>query len=250
MNKIFHVVSILSIIVISVNSIQGQTSELEDSSSNSTEFRFPPLQVVLDSVLKRSAMLKFRKNHISVLESTRASERIYWSRNLGVQADTRYGNLSNFATSEDGFSNTTALTTATQLNYTVGVYLRFPLFDVLNRKNQIELAELEVDEATSMAEFTKEEIRQTVIRMYQNLLLKQKLLKIRSRSFSDGSLNKQMVEKEFKNGVVPLSEYVRINGMTSDLESDYEEAMSEFITAKQLLEDMAGFIFGLTNLKR
>jgi hypothetical protein len=250
MNKILHIVSILSIIVISFNTMQGQTSELEDSSLNSTEFRFPPLQVVLDSVLKRSAMLKFRNKHIGVVESTLASERIYWSRNLGVQADTRYGNLSNFATSEDGSNNTASLTTATQFNYTVGVYIRFPLFDVLNRKNQIELAELEIDEATSMAEFTKEEIRQTVIRMYQNLILKQKLLKIRSRSFSDGSLNKQMVEKEFKNGVVPLSEYVRISGITSNLESDYEEAMSEFITAKQLLEDMAGFIFGLTNLKR
>ena len=55
-----------------------------------------------------------------------------------------------------------------------------------------------------------------------------------------------MVEKEFRNGIVPISEYVRIVGMTENMEADYETAMSEFITAKQLLEDMAGFTFDLT----
>jgi hypothetical protein len=33
--------------------------------------------------------------------------------------------------------------------------------------------------------------------------------------------------------------------MTSNLEADYEMAKSEFIIAKQLLEDMAGFVFNL-----
>jgi outer membrane protein TolC len=193
-------------------------------------------------------MVNFRNQHIGVKESTLASERIYWSRNLGIQADTRYGNLSNFATSEDGISNTAALTTAKQFNYSVGFYIKIPIFDVLNRKNQIKLAKLEVDEAKSMAEFQKEEIRQTVIRMYQDLLLKQKLLQIRSRSLGDGRVNLQMVEKEFRNGIVPISEYVRIVGMTENLEADYTKTMSEFITVKLMLEDMAGFEFSLTQL--
>ena len=58
----------------------------------------------------------------------------------------------------------------------------------------------------------------------------------------------QMVEKEFRNGIVPIAEYVRIVGMTENMEADYTKAMSEFITAKLLLEDMAGFEFGLTRL--
>jgi outer membrane protein TolC len=246
MNKLLYVLSILCLTVISCNSIKAQTSEFEDNSSKAIEFKFPPLQVVIDSAIKRSPMLSFRKHHIGVVESTLESERIYWTRNLGIQGDSRYGNLSNFATSEDGVSNTAALTTAKQFNYSIGVYLKFPVFDVLNRKNQIKLAKLEVEEAISMAEFTKEEIRQTVIRLYQDLVLKQKLLQIRSRSVGDGRVNMEMVEKEFRNGVVPISEYVRINGMTANMEADYEKAMSEFITAKQLLEDMAGFVFGLT----
>jgi hypothetical protein len=31
--------------------------------------------------------------------------------------------------------------------------------------------------------------------------------------------------------------------MTANMEADYEKAMSEFIVAKKLLEDLAGFVF-------
>lgn len=208
-------------------------------------FNFPPLQTIIDSVIKRSGMVNFRNTHIEVMESTLASEQIYWARNMGIQADSRYGNLNNFSSNEDGEALSQVLTTSKQFNYSVGFYLKFPLFDVLNRKHQVKLAQLEVDEAKSMAAFQEEEIEQTVIRMYQNMVLRQKILLIRSTSLGDARVNMQMVEKEFKNGVVPLSEYVRITGMTSNMEADYETAMSEFITAKQMLEALAGFVFDL-----
>jgi len=248
MNKLFFILLIFSLSVVSFNTIQGQTSEFEDISLSGSEFKFPSLKVVMDSVIKRSAMVSYRNYNIQSRESTLATERIHWSRNMGVQADTRYGNLSNFSTSEDGTSNTAALKTAVQFNYSVGIFLKFPLFDVINRKNQIRLAESEVEAAKSMVKLEKEQLRQTVIMRYQDLILKQKLLRIRSRMLGDGRVNKQMAEKEFRNGVVPLTEYVRINGMTVDMEVAYERAMSEFITAKQLLEDMSGFVFGLTHL--
>ena len=205
----FFLKFIIIVIVLScfMPSLMAQTPEPGGVSIIKDEFKFPSLEVVIDSVLKRSAMVSFRKNSIAVKESTLATERIYWSKNLGVQADTRYGNLSNFATSEDGVSNTAALTTSKQFNYSVGFFVK-----------------------------------------YQDLILKQKILQIKSRSLGDGRVNMQMVEKEFRNGIVPIAEYVRIVGMTENMEADYTKAMSEFITAKLLLEDMAGFEFGLTRL--
>lgn len=249
MSKVFKIVSIISLMVLQFNYVNAQAINGSKDSilNNSSRFEFPPLKVIIDSVIKNHAMVNFRKNHIGVKESTLASEQIYWTRNFGIQADTRYGNLSNFATDSDGINTTAALTTARQFNYSVGVYLKIPIFDFLNRKNQIKLAKLEVEEAKSMAEFQKQEIRQTVIRLYQEMLYKNKVLKIRSKSLADAKVNMQMVEKEFKNGIVAISEYVRINSMTANMEAEYEKAMSEFITVKQMLEDMAGFVFGLTN---
>ncbi|MBF4470576.1 TolC family protein [Flavobacterium sp. HJJ] len=249
MKKVLKINILFALLMFSINTAEAQTLQYNDVSINGSEFEFPPLKTVIDSVLKRNSMLKFRKDHIGVKESVLASERIYWTRNMGLQADGRYGTLNNFSSSENGVSNTAYSTLSTQYNYSVGVYVKFPVFDALNRKNQIKLAKFEVDEAKNMADFQEDEIRQTVIKLYQELILKQKLLLIRSKSLSDGKINMQMVEKEFRNGIVPVSEYVRITGITSNLEADYESAKSEFIITKQLLEDMAGFVFNLTKSK-
>ncbi len=242
MKKVLKKIIIFTLTVFSLNSVQAQTTE-----NNEESFSFPPLKVVMDSVLKRNAMLQFRKNHVGVKESTLASERIFWTRNIGVQVDSRYGTLNNFSSSADGISNTAFSTLSKQYNYSVGMYLKFPVFDVLNRKNQLKLARLEIDEAKSMTKFQEDEIRQTVIRLYQDVILKQKLLLIKSKNLGNGKVNMEMVEKEFRNGVVPIAEYVRITSMTSNFEADYESAKSEFIIAKQLLEDMSGLVFNLTN---
>jgi outer membrane protein TolC len=246
MKKFFNVLLILFLIIISINTIKAQESKIYDNSLKGSEFRFPPLQVVIDSALKRSAMVNFRKYNILAKQAVLATERISWTKNLGAQIDANYGNINNFVTNQTGAGSSTALSNSTQLNYMAGFYLKFPLFDGINRKNQIKLAESEVEAARRMEDFEKEEIRKTVITLYQNLILKQRILQIRSRSLGDGRVNQQMVEKEFRNGIVAISEYARINGITSNLEADYETAMAEFIIAKKLLEDMVGFVFELT----
>jgi outer membrane protein TolC len=108
---------------------------------------------------------------------------------------------------------------------------------------------MELEESKSMVQFQEDEIRQTTIKLYQDLILKQKLLQIKSESLGNGRVNIQMVEKEFRNGLVPIAEYVRISSMSSNMESDYESAKSEYLVAKQILEDMAGFVFNVTPSK-
>lgn len=245
MYRFFRMPAILVLLIVSFQNVQAQTIDSLDNGVGRSDFSFPPLDVIVDSVIKRSAMVNFRNSNIEVKESVLATERIHWSRNLGFQADSRYGNLNNFSSNEDGEALSQVLTTTKQFNYSVGVFLKFPLFDGLNRKNQLKLARSEVAAAKSMVEFENEQIRQTVIVLYQELLLKHKLLQIRSKSLGDGRVNMQMVEKEFRNGIVPVSEYVRISNITTNLEANYETAMSEFITAKKLLEEMAGFVFNI-----
>jgi len=247
MYRLFKILSILILIIVSFQNIQAQVTDNSDNAIKPNEFYFPPVEVVIDSVIKRSAMVNFRNTNIEVKEAALASERIHWARNLGVSATTNYGNVNNFSTSEDGVTNSSALTITEQLNYSTGLYLRFPLFDAINRKNQIKLAKAEVAGAKNMVEFENEQIRKMVISLYQEVLLKQKLLQIRSKGIIDGRVNMQMVEKEFRNGVVPISEYVRISSITTNLEAAYETALSEFITSKKMLEDMSGFVFVLKN---
>ena len=50
----------------------------------------------------------------------------------------------------------------------------------------------------------------------------------------------EMVEKEFKNGLIAISEYVRISDMTSRIASEFEEAKTDFLVSKKLLENITG----------
>jgi len=45
-------------------------------------------------------------------------------------------------------------------------------------------------------------------------LIKQKLLGIKSLNMGSATVNMSMVEKEFRNGVIPIAEYVRLSDMT------------------------------------
>jgi outer membrane protein TolC len=239
MKHLLKTIFILTITVFSFTVVKAQSNTIE----NADDISLPPLQVVIDSALTRNGMRKFRNQEIGVKESRLASERIFWTRNLNFVAETSYGNLNNFSTNADRAGSTSALTNTTQYNYGAGLSVRFPIFDLINRKNQINLAKYEVAGAKDMLQSQEDEIRQEVIKMYHDIILKQKILKINSKALGDNKVNMEMVEKEFRNGVVPISEYVRYTTITAEAEVAFESVMSEFIIAKKLLEDMTGLVF-------
>ena len=207
------------------------------------EVVIPPLAVLLDSAMKHSSTVRFRALDIEAKSALLVSEKNYWTRNIGFVADTRYGTYDNFSLNATDYSTTKFNTTSRQMNYGFGVYMKFPIVDLLDRKNQVKRARSELEQAKSMSEAQQEELRQQVIRQYQVVLLKQKLLNIQSLALGNARVNVDMIEKEFRNGLIPVSEYVRISDIVSRVESDYEKAKSEFITEKMILEDIVGFSF-------
>jgi len=246
MKQLFEIIFILIINTVCLNKALAQTSSFDAKSTDLNQINIPPLEVIMDSVINRNAMVRFRKKEIEAKEYHLKSERVYWTRNIGVQADTRYGTLDNYTTNIDALSRANFSTiTNKQFTYTVGLYLKLPLFDVVNRKNQVRMATVELEAARSMAEFQEDEVKETVITQYQDLILKQRLLYLKSQNLGDARVNMEMVEKEFRNGIIAIGEYVRISDMTSRIESDYEVAKSNFLLSKQLLENIAGFTIGV-----
>jgi len=204
---------------------------------------FPPLLDLIDAAIKHNAMVGYRGQEIAAKKENIKTQQNFWLRNLGLQADTRYGTFDNFSTIANAGSTTLQSITNRQLNYGAGLFIKLPVFDVVNRKTQIKQAKAEMEQANYLQQAQADEIRQIVIRQYEELLLKQKLLSIRSQNLGSAIVNTQMVEKEFRNGVIPVFEYVRLSDMTSRIKSEYEMAKSEFIVSKKILEEIVGFSF-------
>jgi outer membrane protein TolC len=207
------------------------------------EIAIPPLHDIIDSAINYNAAIKFRKLDIKAKNANFNSEKNYWLRNMGLQADTRYGTFDNFSTNNNGLSTSIFNTTSRQLNYGLGVYLKFPIVDIIDRKNQLKRAGIEVEQSKMMAEQQEQEIRQLVIQKYHELILKQRLLNIQALAMGNARTNMEMVETGFRNGTISVTEYVRISDIVTRVETDFEKAKTDFITAKMILEDIAGFTF-------
>lgn len=129
------------------------------------------------------------------------------------------------------------------MNYGVGLYLKFPFVDIVDRRNQIIRASAEVEQARSMVEVQETELTQLIIRLYEDLILKQRLLNIQSLAIGNARVNMEMIETEFRNGIITVTEYVRVSDIVTRAESDYEKAKTDFTSAKMVMEEIAGFSF-------
>ena len=232
---------LIALCVLALKGVSGQKTGIQVSPVKDTTIILPPLVDLIDSALKHNASVRYRNLDIQVRESGLKTTQNYWLRNMGFQADTRYGTFDNFSSTATTQSTTMYTATSKQFNYGLGLYLKLPLGDILDRKNQIKGANAQLEQARAMEEAQQDEIRQMVIRQYQEVLLKQRLLNIRSLNLGNARVNMEMVEKQFANGLIPVAEYVRISDIISTSEVAYESARSEFITSKMILEDIIGF---------
>ncbi len=200
----------------------------------------PNLEILVDSAWAKHGLLKYRKSTIDVKKANLKYKKRYWTRNFGVQGDSRYGTFANFSESVTSTSTVNLASNTTQFNYGFGVFLKIPVFDIYNRKSEIKQAKAEIEQARGYWEFQKYEIREEVITLYENLILKQTVLELKSKNFGNAKVSAKMAEKEYKNGAIPIFEYVRLTDITARIETEYQTAKSEFILAKKLLENLTG----------
>jgi outer membrane protein TolC len=225
----------------------AQDSKAFDILNGEIETMLPPLETMIDSALSNSPYVKFRDLQIDVNEYKLKADRALWMKNLGIQTDVRYGTFDNFSTNTaEGQNPALIATRSNQLNYGAGAYIKLPLYDFMNRKNQIRLARAEVDQAQSLSLVQRNEVRQLVIKQYNDLLIKSRILKIKLKYAETSKINMEMVEKEFLNGIIAVSEYARISESVSRTETDIETAKIEFRTAYMILEEIVGVKFNRT----
>jgi len=235
---------LILLIIYSWNSL-SQPIQLEQINDDLSKL-LPPLESLIDSALAHDPSVKFRDLQIVVNRNKLKADKSYWMRNLGIQGDVRYGTFNIFSTNTaEGQNPDNIATQENQFNYGVGAFIKFPLIDLLNRKNQISWATAEIEQARSMVEAQKKEIRQLVITRYNELILKHNLLKIKAKYLALIKTNTLMTEQEFQNGIVDISEYSRITGISTNAESDFETARVEFLTAYMMLEEIIGFKLNL-----
>lgn len=244
----FRILSIVFILLTISSSGYSQDSKNFNLLKDDVEAVLPPLITLIDSAIAHNPYVKFRDNQILMNESKLKTNQTQWTRNIGLQSDIRYGtfnNFNNFTTGGQSPDITSTLTT--EFNYGVGAFIRLPFDEIFNRKNLIKTAKSELDQAHNMADVQRNELRQIVIKQYNELILRQRLLKIKSKYLEVSRFNMEMADKDFHAGVLSVNDYSRISELASSAESDFQTIKVEFNTAYLILEEVVGIKFNLTN---
>jgi outer membrane protein TolC len=248
--RIFYTFSLLLFIhwLISMGSAYGQQGSGFDPAKDEISGKLPPLSVLIDSAISNDPYIRFRDLQLVINNCKLKANRVEWTRNVGFQADVRYGNFYNYSINSSGGTDPAAIATnRLETKYGGSLYVKFPVYDFLNRRNQLKLAEVEIEQARSMSEVQRDETRQLVIRQYNDLVLKQRLLRIKAKYLETSRIKMQMVEKEFTNGIISVTEYARISEIVTRTEADFEIARVDFLTSYLILEEITGMKFNLTN---
>lgn len=215
------------------------------------ESLLPPLETIIDSAIAKNSYIKFRDQQIVVNEFKLKSERVRWMQNLGLQSDIRYGTFDNFSmNTAAGQTPSVIATRNNQLNYGVGAYIKIPLFDFVNQKHLVGAAKAEKDQAVSLAAVQRDELRQAVIKQYHEVIMKHRVLKIKSKFLETSRISVIMAEKEFQNGVTTVSEYTRISEIAANAEVDFERSKIDYVSAFMLLEEITKIKFQFNKPKQ
>jgi outer membrane protein TolC len=224
----------------------GQQKKAFDLLEDNIQDFLPSLAVLIDSAIINDHYVNFRKRQIDVNFNKLVRDRRQWMRDIGFQADARYGNFDNFSTNTaEGQSPSVYATTRSETKYGFGAYIKFPLFDLVSQRNQVNLAKTEILQAEDMYQMQKTEVRQKIIEQYNNVILNQKLLIIKAKFLETSRVNMLMTEKEFLNGVISISEYARLSSIVSQAEEEFEKQKTEFKITYMILEEMIGFKLNL-----
>ncbi|OFY09125.1 MAG: hypothetical protein A2X11_02525 [Bacteroidetes bacterium GWE2_42_24] len=207
--------------------------------------RIPPLETLIDSAIANSPYLKNRNNMVTKMQYEFKSAQRKILNSMSVSGSMNYGRNS-FSTLSDIVS---VIESSTQDNfvYNVGLSVRLSIFDIANRRNELNIARKEIEESINSLEEKVFEIKKEVTFQYNDLILKQKLLKIASDNMLTSQMRMVMIEQKFLNNEIALEELSRIMEWHSDAQIAYETAAIELMNAYILLELTCGLKFNLMN---
>jgi outer membrane protein TolC len=212
------------------------------------EDKLPPLEVLIDSAVKNAPLIRMEGAEISIARYKLLEYRRAWTKHFGFTSKFSWGNRYQYTMSETtgGFPSE-FLTTGNQTLFDVGIYLKIPVFEIVNQKNSVNQGKRQIEAHMIRKEQMIRETKQEVIFTFQNLLLHQDLLKVKNEAQVTSSLQVKMAEKEFLNGNISIAELARLTQTHSSNLYNYKQDRMLFYRQYLLLEQLVGMKFNLLN---
>ncbi|MBC8435979.1 MAG: TolC family protein [Bacteroidetes bacterium] len=210
--------------------------------------RIPPLDDLIDSAIVHSPNVQAADAEIYMRKYQIKSARRDIMTNFYLDAGMNIYYLDVLTNNKTNLGDISAvLSTQDNSSYALGLSIRLPLDDLMDRRNRIKYATKYMEQGFSERDYQIRLIRRDIIVQYNRLIINQKILKIANDNQIYMGLQMALAEKEFLNAQISLYEIARLNEMNRRAVTDFEQARNEFYNAYMILQEIVGIKFNVIN---
>ncbi len=230
---VLFILTSLSLSTAYTQTFEGPRSEWPDK-------QLAPLEVLIDRAINRAYELKLADKVIEAQKYELKQSQRSFLNNVRVGAGLNYGNGNVVTQNGSGVDQTFVLQNRQSLQYNAGFSVGLSLGELLNRKSNIQMKQIEIDKAYIDKEQIMDNIRQEVIGRYQKVILAIRILEAMLESKETGSLTFAVADKYFKEGQMPIEAYTQALDAKANRVLTLEKARLECVIALYELKEVVG----------
>ena len=227
---------ILFMLILLTGNIYAQTE------TDETQWKLPPMQILIDSALVHSPLMKSADASIEISEILLTDVRRNWLNRFSVGVDTRLGTFIDYRALQDYTGGTFVPLSVTKfmLNYSAGFSASVPITEFTDRKRKIQKAQLEIEISRNRKTELENQVKTVVIAAYFDALSIQKTLETRTQISSTASTLFSQSRLDFAENRISLDEYMKINEAYLSALNELELQKFAFLKAVYTLEIIVG----------
>lgn len=203
-------------------------------------FELRPLNAILADAEQHSPALKMEQLDAEILYSDLRILKKEWANYLALSGSFQVGNVQFIDNLSSGSTPDVRTVTRENIFAVAGVSIRLPLSDFITKAERRRQLEIQLDQERLNLQQKKFELRQLVIRQYNDLQRALRLMEIRNRDLNFHELTTETAERYFREGSMDLEEYTNAFNRRNEAEIRLEEAKMDAQLLYLLLRELAG----------
>lgn len=203
-------------------------------------FELRPLDALLADAQRNSPVLQLQQINAELLYSDLRLLKKEWANYIALSASYQVGNVQFIDNLSSGSTPDVRTVTRENVFAVAGVSIRLPLSDFITKGERRRQVELRLDQERFDLQQKEFELRQLVIRQYNDLQRALRVLEIRNRDLRFHILATETAERYFREGSMELDEYTDTFNKSNEAEIRLAEAQLDAQLLYLLLKELVG----------
>ncbi|QNF32345.1 TolC family protein [Adhaeribacter swui] len=198
------------------------------------------LPLLIDAAVKYSAQIEKLDAAKQIAYDNIRLSRKQILNGLAIGSGYSYGTMLNTINGDQQVSQINAFNLPARAQYNSGINLSLSLGQLLGRKYEVHRQELTLKQAEADRKTEEREIRQLIIRTYQEVSLAKVTWEQSVDALQSADINKKLADKKFKLGQIELDELMVVNDFYTKSAMAQEQFKNKYETVYLLLEELIG----------